>query len=42
MLLYGVLHLSGYDLSLDDLRAFRQWARAPRVIRARIGGQAWK
>ncbi len=25
MLLYGLLHLSGYDLSLDDLRAFRQW-----------------
>ena len=25
MLLYGLLHLSGYDLSLDDLRQFRQW-----------------
>lgn len=25
MLLYGLLHLSGYDLSLDDIRAFRQW-----------------
>lgn len=25
MLLYSLLHLSGYDLSLDDLRAFRQW-----------------
>ena len=25
MLLYSVLHLSGYDLSLDDLKAFRQW-----------------
>jgi len=25
MLLYALLHLSGYDLSLDDLRAFRQW-----------------
>ena len=25
MLLYGSLHLSGYDLSLDDLRSFRQW-----------------
>ncbi len=24
MLLYAVLHLSGYDLSLDDLKAFRQ------------------
>ncbi len=25
MLLYGLLHLSGYDLSLDDLKNFRQW-----------------
>jgi transketolase len=25
MLIYSVLHLAGYDLSLDDLRAFRQW-----------------
>jgi len=25
MLLYSMLHLTGYDLSLDDLRAFRQW-----------------
>ncbi len=25
MLLYALLHLTGYDLSLDDLRAFRQW-----------------
>ena len=25
MLLYGLLHASGYDLSLDDLRRFRQW-----------------
>ena len=25
MLLYSLLHLSGYDLSLDDLRQFRQW-----------------
>ena len=24
-LLYGLLHLFGYPLSLDDLRAFRQW-----------------
>jgi transketolase len=30
MLLYGLLHLSGYDLTLDDLRAFRQWdSRTP-------------
>jgi len=25
MLLYGVLHLTGYELSLDDLKHFRQW-----------------
>ena len=25
MLLYALLHLHGYDLSLDDLRDFRQW-----------------
>ncbi|HYZ21260.1 MAG TPA: transketolase, partial [Rhodopila sp.] len=24
MLLYGLLHLTGYDLSIDELRAFRQ------------------
>jgi transketolase len=30
MLLYGMLHLTGYDLSLDDLKAFRQWeSRTP-------------
>ncbi len=25
MLLYSLLHLSGFDLSLDELRRFRQW-----------------
>ena len=25
MLLYGLLHLTGYDLPLDELKAFRQW-----------------
>lgn len=25
MLLYSLLYLTGYDLSLDDIRAFRQW-----------------
>ncbi len=30
MLLYCLLHLTGYDLSMDDLRAFRQWgSRTP-------------
>jgi transketolase len=29
-LLYGVLHLTGYDVTLDDLKAFRQWeSRTP-------------
>jgi transketolase len=25
MLLYSLLHLTGYDLSLDEIKAFRQW-----------------
>ncbi|GGB31045.1 transketolase [Lentibacillus populi] len=25
MLLYGLLHLSGYNLTIDDLKEFRQW-----------------
>lgn len=30
MLLYSLLHLSGYDVSLDDIRDFRQWgSRTP-------------
>jgi len=30
MLLYSLLHLTGYGLSLDDLKAFRQWkSRTP-------------
>lgn len=30
MLLYGLLHLSGYSLSLDDIKNFRQWgSRTP-------------
>lgn len=29
-LLYGVLHLTGYDVTLDDLKNFRQWeSRTP-------------
>jgi transketolase len=29
-LLYALLHMAGYDLSIDDLRAFRQWqSRTP-------------
>jgi transketolase len=30
MLLYSLLHLAGYDLTLEDLKAFRQWgSRTP-------------
>lgn len=30
MLLYSLLYLTGYDLSLDDIKAFRQWgSRTP-------------
>jgi transketolase len=30
MLLYSLLHLTGYDVTLDDLREFRQWgSRTP-------------
>jgi transketolase len=30
MLLYSLLHLTGYDLSLDDIKMFRQWgSRTP-------------
>ncbi|MBA3400099.1 MAG: transketolase [Acidimicrobiia bacterium] len=30
MLLYGALHLAGYDVAIDDLRNFRQWgSRTP-------------
>jgi len=25
MLLYGMLHLAGYDLPMDELKRFRQW-----------------
>jgi transketolase len=28
MLLYSLLHLTGYDVSLDDIRRFRQWGSA--------------
>jgi transketolase len=30
MLLYSLLYLTGYDLTLDDLKSFRQWgSRTP-------------
>lgn len=37
MLLYSLLHLSGYDLSLQELKNFRQWgSRTPGHPEARI------
>ena len=33
MLLYSMLHLSGYGLELDDIKRFRQWARRRRPPR---------
>ncbi len=30
MLLYSLLHLSGYDVTIDDIKEFRQWgSRTP-------------
>jgi transketolase len=37
MLLYCLLHLTGYDLTMDDLKAFRQWgSRTPGHPEARL------
>ncbi len=33
MLVYSLLHLTGYDLSLDELKNFRQWDSRRRAIR---------
>jgi transketolase len=29
MLLYSMLHLTGYDVTLDDIEQFRQWGSRP-------------
>jgi len=44
MLLYSALHLSGYDLSLDDLKAFRSWdSRTPgHPERERLPDGRWR
>jgi transketolase len=39
MLLYSVLHLSGYGVSLDDLKDFRQWGSATPGHPERILGE---
>ena len=41
-LLYSLLYLSGYALSLDDIRQFRQWAARHRGIRNEDTPRAWK
>ena len=33
MLLYSLLHLSGYDLPMEELKQFRQWEAKLRVTR---------
>jgi hypothetical protein len=40
MLLYGSLYLSGYDITVDDLRNFRQWGSRTRDIRSGESPQA--
>ena len=32
MLLYSLLHLTGYDVPLEQIKQFRQWAASRRVI----------
>jgi transketolase len=36
MLLYGTLHLSGYALSIDDIKAFRQRPGIPSMATHRV------
>ena len=33
MLLYALLHLTGYDLPMEELRNFRQWGAKPQGTR---------
>ena len=42
MLLYAMLHLSGYDVSLDDLKNFRQWPAKLPVTRSIGSPPVWK
>lgn len=42
MLLYSLLHLSGYELSIDDLKNFRQLHSKPPVIPNIMKRRAWK
>ncbi len=42
MLLYALLYLTGYDLTLDELKNFRQFDRRRRATRNSAGRPAWK
>jgi transketolase len=42
MLIYALLHLTGYDLSIDDLKQFRQLSRAPPATPSSATRQASK
>jgi transketolase len=35
-LLYSLLHVTGYDLPLDQIKQFRQWEALRRVIRSGV------
>jgi hypothetical protein len=41
-LLYAFLHMSGYDLTVGDLRRFRQWGSRTPAIRSRTSRLGWK
>ena len=36
MLLYSLLHVTGYDLPLDQIKQFRQWGALRPVIRSAV------
>lgn len=41
-MLYSVLHLTGYDVSVEDLEQFRQWGSNTPAIRNTATPMAWK
>lgn len=41
-LLYTILHLFGYELTMDDLKSFRQLGSKPRVIQKHTIRQVWR
>ena len=42
LLLYSLLHLTGYDLPLDELKRFRQWGSKPPDIPNTASRPEWK